>query len=130
VDLKPNGRNVTNIGRVEWPAQKNKKRSFQADAFLIRERPLFHTSNPKRKTMTTRNRTLPRPTEVREIFCNYVNANMDDDIGSYREIAETVSRMSGRYTSHATVVRWMKAEFPYVAASMSENSPHFARATA
>jgi hypothetical protein len=107
-----------------------------AGASLFRERPSnSHIQNQRgvhRTKMTTtrkRIRTLPTPREVREIFCNYVNANMDDDsLGSYREISEAVSRISGRYTSHATIVRWMLAEFPYITERMRENSPHFGRA--
>lgn len=118
-----------------WPRRQTVS-SHQQWRIPPKGAPLFTSRDSTTMTAATRGsrragadrRSAPiRSAEVREIFRSYMRAEKYCD-RSYREIAFEISRESGRYTSHATVVRWMAAEFPDVAESMSENSPHWARA--
>jgi hypothetical protein len=72
---------------------------------------------------TTRTKRLLKSSDVRAIFRAYMDAGKNEG-KSYREISSDISLAGGRYTTHTTVSRWMHAEFPDVASTMSENRPY------
>jgi hypothetical protein len=72
---------------------------------------------------TTRTKRLLKSSDVRDIFRAYMSEG-ENEGKSYREISSDISVASGRYTTHTTVSRWMHAEFPDVARTMSENRPY------